>query len=338
MLSSLRRPFANWRWNRTVDRLYGGRNGSPADPTALRLVLGVGRSGTSWLAAVLSRTPTPLRYLKEPLFHLTPSLRFARTLDHTALGHTPELAGDHPLARAYGLLASPSWPIGLLRAPECKQRDDPDWELCLVKEVHSLLATPGLLRQLGCRCLVLVRNPVHVVDSLLAAQGLGTIYLGNEARYVRKGEFLHRLEPANAEAVRAAFERADDAAHPRLRTVGEKLLTAALVQRSLAETARELACARLLDYESLCRSPARTFREAAEFLSLEWSAEVDEFLATTGSAGGDSNESNPYSVLRDTAHQLQRPMRFLSPDEVAWCEELLVAAGLEPAVGTGSAG
>lgn len=325
MLPRLRERVANRWWIHTAGHLYG----ETPDPSSLRLVLGVGRSGTSWLAAVLSRTRTPLRYLKEPLFHLTPPLRFARHLDHTAIQHARNLEDDHRLVRAYSLLASRNWPADLLAAPDCKQRDDLAWKLCLVKEVHSLLATEGLLRRIRCPTLMLVRTPVQIVDSLLAAQGTDTIYLGNEFRHVQEDGFLEWLELADTRSVNEGFRAVAGAPSARLRAIGEKLLAAALVQCSLVRTARDLSYVRRLDYETLCQSPAQVMRCAADFLSLDWSEEMDEFLHRTSASAGAQGDADPYSTFRDTARQMNRPLRFLSSEEATWCEELLTAAGLQ---------
>jgi hypothetical protein len=41
---------------------------------SLRLILGVGRSGTTWVSRVLGSTLQPIRYCCEPLFYLHPRL------------------------------------------------------------------------------------------------------------------------------------------------------------------------------------------------------------------------------------------------------------------------
>ena len=53
----------------------------------------------------------------------------------------------------------------------------------------------------------ILRDPVYVLDSLLAAQTLRTIYLDHEVEAVREPAFLRRFAPGREEAVRRAFAR-----------------------------------------------------------------------------------------------------------------------------------
>lgn len=296
-------------------------------PDRLRLVLGVGRSGTSWVGRVLAHSETPLRYVHEPLFHVRPALSLARGRDHVAIGYTQSLPPVHRLKTTYRALSARSWPPDLLRAPELLARNDQDWQVCLVKEVHALLATAPLLASLDVPCVILLRDPVYVLDSLLLAQGLRTPYLSQEAAAVQNPAFLDRYLPAERSALEAVFRRSAQLGEDRRRITAEKVLTIATLQKMLEELGRTRKNALVLHYEWLCKHPEQGLRAAAYHLSLQWEGGAARFLEETTRADN-ADLTDPYSVSRPTSSQPDRPLRFLDTEEREAIQDLLTESGL----------
>ena len=307
-------------WLAKFKAAYPFLSSSPSHPAALRLVLGVGRSGTSWVSEVLAKTKTRCRFLSEPLSQLRLRLPFQKLGDHTAVEYE-ELSNQHPLYAAYQLLAHRQFDASVLKATK---RNDVDWQICLVKEVHALLGTEGLLRAWNPPTTFLLRDPIYVADSLFSAQSLGSIYLDHEVRAVQKGAFLERFVPRRRKVVKRAFagaERMDE----RLRTILSKVICIHLLQEMFSMLAQEFPCATTIRYEEFCENPRPTFQSAAESLSVKWDEATDAYLCKTTQA--DPLLSDPYSIMRNTAEQKARPFTFLSSKERSLCRSAL--EGLE---------
>ncbi len=304
------------RWQRAFGAAYSFMNNSAPEPGRLRLILGVGRSGTSWVSQVLFKTTMRCRCFLEPLFHIAPPLPIHKKGDHTAVGYE-ELSPGHPLICAWQLLAHRKFGGPGMATLE---RDDADWEICLVKEVHALLGMEALLRLWQTPAVFILRDPVYVIDSLFAAQTLQTIYLDHEVEAVRQHAFLERFAPGRQTAVERLFA---DAARrePRQRIILGKALCVQMLQEMFSVLAAEFPCAKALRYDQLCAAPRESFQSLAGALAIPWDNAMDSYLAKTTEA--DATSSDPYSIMRNTADQNDRPFRFLSPAEVALCREAM---------------
>jgi len=167
-------------------------------------------------------------------------------------------AGGAPAIRRFG--------VGV------KYREDADWKICLVKEVHTLLGSQGLLSGWGTPTLFIQRDPVYVVDSLFAAQGLETIYFDHEVKAVQAAGFLERFAPGREAEVERVFA---DAARreQRLRIVLNKVICTQLIHEMFAVLAKEFPCAKAMRYEEFCERPREAFQVAAKALSIAWMKE-----------------------------------------------------------------
>ncbi|MBN1490087.1 MAG: hypothetical protein JXA69_09235 [Phycisphaerae bacterium] len=296
-----------------------------ADTSRLRLILGVGRGGTTWLSRVLGETGMPIRLLLEGLFHLKPKLEFAPEGDHTAISYRPRLPEHHPLLCVYHAVATPMCDWTVFGLPFHLKREDPAWRLCLMKEVHSLLATEGLLHALQCPALFVVRDPVYVVDSLFARDGVTSIYLRHESQGVREARFFSRF--IREDAVVRAWEAIDSTEDDRERGIREKVLTVACMNRMFRVLASEMDHVRLVEYAVLCSQPEAEFERAAAFLGVDWDARAQAFLAST--MHSDAEKHILQSVVRVTSEQLNRPLKFFADDEVDRCRAMLAECGLD---------
>ena len=167
-----------WRFGRSR---YFTTESASQDPR-LRLILGVGRSGTTWTARVLGQTCTPTRLIQEPLFWMRPRLHLAAGYDHTAIPMASRLASQHRLLAAYRELTADTNVI--LRAGVRQlDRNDDDWQVCIVKEVHALLASEAIVHAFGLPTVLVVRDPVATADSILRTNGMNQEYLVAEATH-----------------------------------------------------------------------------------------------------------------------------------------------------------
>ena len=75
----------------------------PSDVSRLRLVLGIGRSGTTWIVNTLARVTLPIICFEEPLFHIRPKIRPLGGKDHTS---TDLVSDEHRIVKAYEIYQS----------------------------------------------------------------------------------------------------------------------------------------------------------------------------------------------------------------------------------------
>ncbi len=300
------------RWQKAFRSAYPFLEQPGADPARLRLILGVGRSGTSWVSQTLFRTKQPVRCFSEPLYHISPKLPFHKKPDHTAAG-CEAISAEHPLSRAYQLLTHREF-----RGPEIvpPARNDANWELCVVKEVHSLLGTDGLLKLWKTPSIFILRDPVYIADSLFAAQTLESAYLDHEVAAVRQPAFLERFAPGRQREVKACFADAEKL-EARRRVILSKVVCMQLMQQMFSVLAAEFPFAKAIRYDDICAAPRQVFPELAEALSLPWDDAMAAYLAETMVA--DATLSDPYSVKRNTGEQKDRPFKFLTAEEAASC-------------------
>lgn len=305
--------IAAWRWNRAFRKTHPHLKNAQGATGKLRLVLGTARSGTSWLVETLAASSTPLRYWHEPFFRYRPKMRFSDGEDHLAIRYTQTLRRWHPLVHAYHSLTVPTYDWHRLRLDERDlRRNDPDWELCLVKEVHSLLATEGLLNRLNVPALLVVRDPVYIVDSLFDRDGLGSIYGKHEEQYVLDPLFMDRFVPERKDVIQNVVRQLDAAA-PRRRVMRRRVLTIALIHVMLRKLAAEHDQVLLVEYEMLCAEPWSECERAAAALGVQAGSQMMQFLEKTMHAG--ASAGGPHAVVRDTARQLARPFRFMSASD-----------------------
>lgn len=292
--------------------------------TGLRLVLGVGRSGTTWLASLLGRTSTPVRFLMEGMYQFTPRLELAPPPDHTAAAWVPALKEDHPLLRFYSTIMTPGFKAEAHNVVPNMVRNDPPPHLVFVKEVHGLLVTEALLAAFPAKACFINRNPIYCADSLFHRDGLGSIYMINEARHIQSPAFLDRYFSAVRPAVEQAFAIIADTAAPRLRVILEKVLTMAMINDMIDQVASSNHGCMSIRYETLCGETDDTLRRIMAFMDMTWDDEVDRLIKeTTDPAAQNGSPSSHSPIFRDSRRNATRALHFITDAEVTAIHDLI---------------
>jgi hypothetical protein len=205
------------------------------------------------------------------------------------------------------------------------RRNDPGWNLVLIKEVHALLATEAIIDKFNCPMILLLRNPVYIIDSLFFRDGTKTLYLRYEDRQIRKPQFLQRYCADHADAVQFAFRCIDRMQDNRSQAVARKVLSVALIHemfRVLAEMYPEI---RLLRYEALCVDPERTFADYANWMGFAWDEGCNRWVEST--CHGRLQQEKLSRISQKSVAQIDRPFRFLTNKEASLCREVLEDCG-----------
>ena len=295
-------------------------------------MLGIGRSGTSWAFRTLATSDTPMHAWLEPLHRMSPQPTMSPKAYPGEFSSAPFISRmdeRHPLRLTLNTFASG---CTATVAPRAEVRHGEDAQAVLIKEVHALLAMPAFLAdpRMDAKAVVILRDPVVVADSVFDAQGLETRYLVGESARCESPWLLERLlTPEDFTHVRSVQQRlATSPSDCRVTRVLQFVLTAALIQHLLAQTAERLPNVMAVDYDTLCGAPHRTFESLAAHLDLRWgSASMAEVVRTT-TGRHTAAASDPYGVVRDTRAQLDRPMRFLTESETQAARDMLADCGL----------
>lgn len=328
-LKEIRNSLTELQWHHKFEKMHPELSNYEGDASRLRLILGTARSGTSWVVKTLSQTSTPIRYFHEPIWRINPKFSFTvqrfprRFIDHTAIEYCPTLPQGHPLLRGYLSLTAPNYNWSALGLKNQLVRNDSDWQFCLVKEVHSLLATEALLKSFNCLTVLIVRDPLYMIDSKFASRtrNFRVPYLNREFKAVRDPAFLERFAPRQAKSVAKVLGKVSSIREVRERSILQKVLTAAIIRLMLRVLASEYKCAYLVEYEELCQSPYSIFTSMAKFLTLDYEETMEQFLVKATSSNPEKD--NPDSVFRETSKQVDRPFKFLRPQEVSLCRQVL---------------
>lgn len=314
-------------WNKEYERLHPQLVNTKVDIQKLRLILGVGRSGTTWLSRVLLETPTPIRFFMEGLYFVKPKLRFSAFGDFTAIQYSDTLPENNSLLRTYRSLLAQQYDWSALGVNNHLQRNDSDWQLCVVKEVHSLLATEALLTYFNCPTVFVTRNPIYLIDSLFARDGLHTIYLCHESRWVFKTDFINRFAPEHSNDIESALQYVSKL-EARQQIVLYKLLSVALIQLMFNKLLIYYPNTYLVSYEELCQNHQTVFPSLAKFLGLSWNLKMKLFLMKTGHSDN-KKITEKYPVFKDSSKNIYREFKFLNSAEVNLCQKILNSIGVQ---------
>jgi len=310
------------KWHKRFDRIHNIGSEPEYQTDKLRLILGNGRSGTSWLARILSKTETPLRYFHEFITYTHPRYYFSKKNDYSAVPYSEELSDNSLLLKLYR--ASTLKNISLerfIKRPELKiGRKDENYKYVLHKEVHSLLATEALVKKLNCPTIVITRNPIYNIDSLFNYQKISSIIWRNEAEYIQEPHFLQKFVPEKKDLLVKLLKKYQDDGKNRLNTVISKILTVATINQMLIKISEEYENVLHVQYDNLCITPEEHFSECARFFNFKFeNSEKNELASTLTSEGN----NNPMSIKKDTKTQFDREFYFLKADEAKLAEELL---------------
>lgn len=307
---ALRKGY-NWRWHQKAEKRYGLKH---FEPQRLVFVLGLARSGTTWLANTLARTQTPIRYFEEPLYGIRPKLFFSLRNDMSSLSCDAVQSDLHRFFTAYKLLTCPEIMPADFRPRSTKfRRNDPDFESVLVKEVHSLMASQNLLAQWKRPTIFITRSPEVVVDSVFQFAGYNTIYLKEEYRFLKTSTFLDKYFPAEKEQILSLISEIDKISNFKKRILLEKALTVYLIQHLFWRLAKKYSNLKIVQYEALIENPDKEFNEIASFLGLEYEKGNFDF----------SKNTDKKTIKKHTPDLKNRKMKVLSEQEVFQINELI---------------
>jgi hypothetical protein len=264
-------------WKKRFNSKFMPHAGYMGNGGDIHLMQGVNGAGISHLTQLLIQALPDNHYINHPLAKFKPKLTLSTRRDRLAIPYHKDLAPDHPLKRVYRIYAE--WnQVDTDRNEPQEGNETSQGALLIMKEVHGLLATEALLRELKCHVLFYVSDPVILADQIFSREGLDTPYLDLESKAVMDPRFLKRFIPYGLRAVLHADKLIKRLSSPRQRRVQRKIFTISLIQRMfhmLAVRYPELAT--VVDFALIQNDPKRLEFPLANWLgtkSLERSKHV----------------------------------------------------------------
>lgn len=289
----------------------------------LRLILGVGRSGTTWLGNVLASSETPLRYVQEAFPHMRTKYIAEKTNDPLALPYIKNLSANHPFIIINKALSSKSLNENFFLEDYYKRkmpRADKNYDVVIHKEVHALLAAEGFINSLNCPVITISRNPVYVIDSLMAYQDLTSPIWRNEQKYIKDDVFLDEFFPFNKQEIKHCIDSYPDDGRTYLNVIVGKAITVAVINKYLQSLAERYHTVKHVTYEDLCTNTENIFAELANFFSISFKETAQQFLKSTQ----EGNEINIHSsIFKDTKEQANRVFKSITTKEEKIIKDVL---------------
>ena len=304
------------------------------------LVVGVPRSGTTWVATVLARG-ADAGYLEEPDNHLRFAYAF-RAKRRLGLGSYPALASDADAAaltdyealwreafsptrastadgyrrrvanrlltaagsrRISAALGAPSARPALRAAAALAVPERAVAARLVVKSVYAPLAVEWIAHRHDVAVIVVLRHPLNVVSSWLRLGWLPPAAVDPVAT----------ADPRALAALVARFE----AGRAPVTALGRAAWLIGLLTCSLDEAARRHSGWCRVVHEELCADPRESFPELARAAGLPWSATGDRILVETDRPG------EGYETARVTAALPTAWRERLSSEQASEIQDVL---------------
>jgi hypothetical protein len=301
---------------------------------SLILILGLPRSGTSWLGKVFDSHPE-VAYLHEPDKHVQGELpvllsagrsaeersEVERFLAKVLANRSPAVTGKRPFfAKSYrtgsrellrrGLLLAahlfPRPPALRLRIPDLFDSSRPAPRV-VWKSINSVGRLGALARALPrSQVVLLVRHPCGQIASILRGHAAGKFAHALPSEQYRVLEALVRSDQGRAYGLTLEGLRGLE---PVERMAWRWVL---FMEKALEDVAGLGAACRVQRYEELCAQPLEQTRELFAFTGLGWQPQTEHFLRD--STDGDGAEY--FGVRKDPRRSANKWQEELTEEDV----------------------
>jgi hypothetical protein len=276
-------------------------------------VLGVGRSGTTWISNVLASSEQKITFFEEPLFHFRPRI-ILNKLDRVSCGDK-DILSSKIIKYTYSIIKKTTSPNNFFYKKDIIKKQADNSTHIIIKEVHSLLALKEIFSH-DEKYIIILRHPLSILDSIFTLHTLRSTYLEQEFYYLTENNLLGGLLDANQNHLYAKLKSGglDD----RLAIISKKILTIQAIQNYLINF-KNNSNVRILHYEEIVKSPFRIFRNLFEFCDLEFSKVCHKFLNNTTKAK--NNRFDPHDIRRNTSLKINPDYKFFSKQEINYLQE-----------------
>lgn len=297
-------------------------------------VLGIGRSGTSWLTEMLSLSATPHRSIGEPFSRLY-EYPFVNKSPYIPWWIPPNNPDSREMQWGRSVLAELKTDYRIIR-PDLivntvreSSTTNASPNVVIIKEVHNLLSFPSLLHSFPCDNVVLVtRDPARVVDSMFSGHpNHHRRYLQEEIQCVRQfvrgrhcyehGNIFNELMKKVTSENKMSSKQMQSLIVNR-NSVYTYAVVVHLINEFLSRWLQNRDGAVTVSYENLCIQPLKLIQQLYTSLGLGEVCNFEEKLEKLTAA----NETGYYSTNKCSSRQLSKPYRILTKRQIAKIHKL----------------
>jgi Sulfotransferase domain len=286
-----------------------------------RFVLGVGRSGTTFLSRLAGLTSTPVKIMTEPLVGVKGKREKGKVdASYCDPNNKKEIASFVEAIKS--LHADNCFSENITKRIE---RDDKNSNVLLLKEVHSLLAFPMYAKELNAKSIVIVRDTSRVVDSYFYGHKKNKrTYLIEEYNFVKN--YLNNKYPEPFALLDTALANT----HPRIlrylhrprfavKELIRHICITEIISNFLTAWSNEDENVIRVEFEKLCQSPVGEMKTIFDFLGLEYDSETEEktIEMTTG------KQTNYYDTQKTSSAILAQNYKYLDTKQLGLVNSLI---------------
>lgn len=278
-------------------------------------VLGIGRSGTTLLGRLTALSPTPMRFISEAITCLDEPISPDK-VDTNFIGPTDR----ERITKVRETFPCMEKQLNIFK-PKMRsmiERDDPDAQYLLIKEVHALLAFPQILADVDCRVVVITRETSRVLDSYLVLKD-NFRYLVEEYRFLAdyaSGRIAEQFPLLDAALKRVSPAVVRYLKRPTWMTTRLRRIacTMEVIRHFLLAWAEQDERVIAVQHDELSLEPVAAMERVFAHLDLDYDGQAENQILQMTT--GESIEY--YATDKNSRMILTQPYRILTPAELRW--------------------
>lgn len=280
-------------------------------------ILGLGRSGTTFLANLIAQSNTPMKVVLEPIFQSNSIIE--RYGGRENIFCNPDNKNDINL---YKKVFKSLWDSNdEIREPYKKNkiiRDDTKKEVIVIKEVHELLSFPDIICGFDSKIILIERNISRIIDSFYTGEfhKASLKYLVHENNYLRK---ILKSDARDRKVLKQK-KRAFDYYKRRYfykriyKLSAQMILIISFLKNKLANDGRVYRT----NHELLSTDTKNEIKKIYQFIGLDYN-EIAESRITKFING---NSNGTFDVIKNSYQIVNQKFKYLSDKDVKFINNL----------------
>jgi hypothetical protein len=257
-------------YNRFIENRHKTKHKNQND---LILVLGVGRSGSTWLSNTLAKSSSIGRFYEEPLYKskFPILLNDFNHKEHTAIPNNENEKYKVRLDKFINLLQLSTMPenIFLKCGVDKTYRKRDDIGKVLIKEVHALLGYENFINKKQTKIILLKRNFYQHVDSIMEYVGIESPLLLAEFLSLNNIDFFEKIEVRNIKLITDIITDIKSVDNKRSKVILIRTFVVFIISKYFGILNRNRNVL-LVDYDDLVLDRDGGFQHICEFLEINY--------------------------------------------------------------------
>ena len=294
----------------------------------LLIILGIGRSGTTWISKIISQTEEPIRSIQEPIYDL--GIKLHPHNDQTSIPYSDKKSAKL-IEKIYQACTLSKNTLKKMYPKEHIYKNkifknDKGFKNTLIKEVHCLLATENIIKSINKPMVLITRNIERTIDSQLVFSGYYRPVLINEFEFIQEDSFLNRFFPKEKNKILNEIKRIKKIKTKKDSFIAKKSIVSILINEMFKKLGAEYPNVLTISYEKTCDHSLKEYRKIAKHFNLTFGNKAKKALEDSQKKSSDSSHHN--SIYRDTKNQKTKPFKFLTKKDFILINKIKDHVGL----------